>query len=248
MIAFKTMAQKDTVNIENEYPNQKPVKMTKETYIQKFSKDDAPGWLAIDQKLAEIYKGQKGKHLGPLCGVHYQVGGNDPIDGTSIYKVELPEKHIHIVNYGMSNLYYNPKKAGEEFSAWGFEFTFRLKQNYEDQKPIWAINLINNLARYVFKSGRWFEPNQHIPINGPIRSNSETLLTAILFVEDPILGIIQTPHGEVTFLQMIGITDLESARITNSEDVVGEIKKMISEMKEDNPLLITDLNRTKQYL
>ena len=98
------MAQKE-VNIENQYTHKKLITMTKETYIQKFSKEDAPGWLAIDQKLSEI-----------------------------------------------------------------------------------------------------------------------------------------------TFLQMIGITDLESKRITNSEDVVGEIKKMISEMKKENPLFITDLTRTKQFL
>jgi len=222
--------------------------MNLKEYKQKYTTDDAPGWLAIDEKLSEVYKGQKERHHGPLCGVHYQVGGTDPIDGTSIYDVKSPEFHRHIISYGLSELYYNEEKVGQEFSAWGFEFTFRLKQKPKEKDGSWYINLMNNLARYVFKSGRWFEPFHILPGNDPIKLESQTKLTSLIFIVDPILGIIQTPHGEVTFLQIVGITDKEADRIKNSNDIIEEVKTIINEMKIDNPLLITDLNRTKEYL
>jgi hypothetical protein len=39
-------------------------------------------------------------------------------------------------------------------SGWGFEFTFRLARDPADtEPPIWAANLLQNLARYVFTSG-----------------------------------------------------------------------------------------------
>jgi len=94
--------------------------MTTEDYKE----DDAPGWMAIDQKLADVYPDAKERHYGPLCGVHYQAGGQDPIDGTSIFDVKEPEFHRHIISYGMSALYYDEEKVGRDFSNWGFEFTF----------------------------------------------------------------------------------------------------------------------------
>ncbi len=222
--------------------------MTKEDYKTRFTENDAPGWMAIDQKIAEVYPKHTERHYGPLCGVHFQAGGEDPIDGTSIYDAKAPEFHRHIISYGMSTLYYDEEKAGEAFSKWGFEFTFRLKQNLDDADPIWSVQVMNNLARYVYQSGRWFEPNHFIPANGPIKLGAETLLTGFVFAVDPTLGAIQTPHGEVTFLQLVGITSKEEERIRNSEDVAAEVEKIISEIKVDNPLLITDLNRTKEYL
>ena len=59
--------------------------MNLKEYKQKYTTDDAPGWLTIDEKLSEVYKGLKERHYGSLCGVYYQVGGTDPIDGASIY-------------------------------------------------------------------------------------------------------------------------------------------------------------------
>jgi len=69
-----------------------------------------------------------------------------------------------------------------------------------------------------------------------------------VFAVDPTLGVINTPHGEVTFLQLVGVTAEEELRIRESGDVASEVEKIIEEMKVDNPLLINDLDRKKQYL
>ena len=217
--------------------------MNKEEYQKQFTTDDTPGWQSIDHQLDKIYGSIEPRHYPPLCGLHYMAGGSDPIDGASVYDSNHQEFHRHIVSYGMSELYYDEEKAGGEFSKWGFEFTFRLVPFQDDQNdPIWAIQVMNNLARYVFSSGKWFEENHFVPANGPIRLDTETEITGFVFTLDPELGKIQTPHGEVSFLQMVGITnaEVEQLKLNPTTDAV---KELIDRLKVDNPLLITDLNR-----
>ena len=218
--------------------------MNKEEYQKQFTTEDTPGWQSIDHQLDKIYGSIEPRHYPPLCGLHYMAGGSDPIDGASVYDSNYQEFHRHIVSYGMSELYYDEEKAGGEFSKWGFEFTFRLVPFKDDQNdPIWAIQVMNNLARYVFSSGKWFEENHFVPANGPIRLDTETEITGFVFTLDPELGKIQTPHGEVSFLQMVGITnaEVEQLKLNPTTDAV---KELIDRLKVDNPLLITDLNRT----
>lgn len=217
--------------------------MNKEEYQKQFTAEDTPGWQSIDHQLDKIYGSIEPRHYPPLCGLHYMAGGSDPIDGASVYDSNHQEFHRHIVSYGMSELYYDEEKAGGEFSKWGFEFTFRLVPFKDDQNdPIWAIQVMNNLARYVFSSGKWFEENHFVPANGPIRLDTETEITGFVFTLDPELGKIQTPHGEVSFLQMVGITnaEVEQLKLNPTTDAV---KELIDRLKVDNPLLITDLNR-----
>lgn len=215
--------------------------MTKEEYSKLFTANDAVGWLAIDKQLDSLYPGQEPRHYAPP--LHFMVGGEDPIDGTSIYDSEKQMKHLHLVSYGMSQLYYDEEQAGKEFSKWGFEFTFRLKPFAEDEgDPGWAIRMMNNLARYVYKSERWFEPYHFVPANGPIRLETATDIVGLAFVPDPELGVINTPHGEVTFLQMVGLTKKEVERLL-AKPQTSEVEKLIDEMREYNPLLITDLDR-----
>lgn len=218
--------------------------MTQKEYKNIFDEDDAVGWLEIDKVVGGIYGDQKPRHYAPP--VHYMVGGEDPLDGVSIYDSQKHIFHRHLVSYGMSELYYNEEAAGGEFSKWGFEFTFRLKPFDEDgDDPTWVVNLMNNLARYVIKSGKWFEEYHVIPANGPIRLNStaEINIVGVAFFSDPELGKIQTPHGEVSFLQMVGLTANEMNRITSASSAYDEVKKVLDEMKTTNPLMITDLLR-----
>lgn len=217
--------------------------MTKEEYKQQFIEDDAVGWLAIDNQLSTIYGSTEPRHYGPLCGLHYAAGGSDPIDGTSIYDSNKQSFHRHIISYGMSELYYNEEKADGEFSKWGFEFTLRLAPfKYDENDPLWAVQVMNNLARYVFSGGRWFEENQFIPAKGPIRLNTETEITGLITVLDPELGKIQTPHGELSFIQLVGITNNELHALMDNPSAAS-VEKLINTLKANNPLLITDLER-----
>lgn len=217
--------------------------MTPKEYKEKFEEEDAVGWIAVDEKIDTIYKGIKPRHYAPP--LHYILGGEDPIDGTSIYDSQEQEFHRHFISYGMSELYYNEDAAGGEFSKWGFEFTFRLKPFAEDEEdPLWVITVMNNLARYVYQSQRWFEEYHFVPANGPIRTETkaEIDIVGLIFALDPELGKIETPHGEVSFLQMVGITSKELERL-KANPTTDEVKKLVDEMRKDNPMLITDLLR-----
>lgn len=219
--------------------------MNKKEYKKLFDEDDAVGWFSIEEKVREVYGDAAPRHYAPP--VNLLMGGNDPIDGTSIYDSNKQEFHRHFVSYGMSEIHYNEEAAGGEFSKWGFEFTFRLKPFKEDEQdddPFWVIEVMNNLARYVYQSEQWFEEYHFVPAEGPIRTETKEPvdIVGLAFVLDPELGKIDTPHGEVSFLQMVGLTSKELARLKKNP-TTEEVKALIDEMRKDNPLLITDLTR-----
>lgn len=213
--------------------------MTSEEYKKQFTEDDAVGWLEIDKEFERLYSGQEPKHYAPA--ISFMLGGDNPLDGVSFYESKKQTAHFHFVTYGFSELYYDEEKAGGEFSKWGFELTFRLKPFEKDNgNPSWAIALLQNIAKYVFSSGKWFEEYHFMPANGPIRLKTETEITALVFVEDPEIPKKQTPHGEVSFLQIVGIRNSEYESLLENP---GTAETLVNKLKENNPLLITDLNR-----
>ncbi|TCN58790.1 suppressor of fused domain protein [Flavobacterium circumlabens] len=213
--------------------------MTLEEYKKEFTEEDAVGWLEIDRQFERLYPNQEPKHFAPA--INYMLGGEHPLDGVSIYESKKQTDHFHFITYGFSELYYNEEKLDSEYSKWGFELTFRLKPfSGDSENPGWAIALLQNIAKYVFSSGNWFEEFHYMPANGPIRLDTETEITGLVFVTDPEIEKIETPHGEVTFLQIIGITTTEFDDIKEGRRTVEEI---VQELKENNPLLITDLTR-----
>ena len=214
--------------------------MTLEEYKKRFNEDNSVGWDFIDTELRKIYSEQEPLHFAPTP--HYALGGEEPLDGISIYKSDKQTKHFHLVTYGFSELYYDEESVGGEYSKYGFELTFRLKMENKDDNINWACNLLQNLAKYVFKSGKWFEEFHFIPANGPIRSEFDTEITALAFVVDSELGKIETPHGEVMFLQMVGLTTNEYEELKQNPNT-NETEKLIKKLRQNNELLITDLNR-----
>lgn len=200
--------------------------------------DDAPGWSAIDAALAKLYGETVPRHVGTVLS--YRLGGPDPLDGISVYTRTEPVPHWHFVSYGMTELY---EKTGDnpEESGWGFEFTFRLRRDpADDSPPMWPAGLLQNLARYVFSSGNWFEPGHRINANGPIAADREDcLMRALAFTRDPELGEIDTPHGRMIFLQAVGLTldEHEACERWNT-------LKILDLIAPRTPLFVTDIHRT----
>jgi hypothetical protein len=202
--------------------------------------DAAPGWDAIDAPLRQIYGDQEPKHWGTI--IKHMLGGSDPIDGISAYQCTSGGiDHLHFCTYGYSSLYYDEDAVGGEFSKYGFEMTFRLASPLPPaEQPDWVLNFLQNLARYVFKSGNWFAPNHWIPANGPIRADFPTDIVGLAFLLDPALGGIDSPHGRVEFVQGYGVTESELALFKNKSKTPLEI---VEAARRDNPLLVTDLTR-----
>lgn len=194
------------------------------------------GWDAIEEQMSRIYNGQKPKHYGTL--VPYMLGGNDPLTGISAYKAESPSPHWHFVTFGFSELY-DKESEDPEISGYGFELTFRLARRAEEQEPpAWALNLLQNMGRYVFQTGNIFEAGHHLDANGPICLESDTKLTALVFMTDPQLPPIHTPNGQVEFIQMIGITADELEAV-----VTWNTRAWLEACHEALPFYITDLSR-----
>ncbi|MFD1954839.1 suppressor of fused domain protein [Paenibacillus thailandensis] len=194
------------------------------------------GWDAIETAVTKLYGDQEPKHYGTL--IPYRLGGPDPLDGISAYKAEEPFPHWHFVTFGFSELY-DKESDDAENSGYGFELTFRLgREQTEEEPPAWALNLLQNMGRYVFGSGNVFQSGDYLDANGPICLGSDTKLTALAFVLDPELPAADTPNGRVQFLQMVGITgcELEAMQIWHTLGV-------LQACEERMPRYITDLAR-----
>ncbi len=207
---------------------------------------EAPGWDAIMAACRAVYPDQVDPlHMGTI--IRYALGGPDPIDGVDIYRAARPVAHWHYVTYGFSDLYdTEPPEAGEgdeaPLSGYGFELTFRLADPHAAdpgaKPPVWPINLLQNLARYVFGTGNGFAAGHHMDANGPIALEAETALEALLFVADPDLGSIDTPRGTVRFVQVVGITRDELEAIVSWD--AAQVALLI---EARHPRWVTDLAR-----
>lgn len=199
--------------------------------------DKAPGWDAIDRALRSIYADVEPKHWGTLHRWH--LGGPDPLDGVSAYPRLDPVPHWHYIGYGMSDPY-EKQSDDPEVSGWGFEFTFRLARDpAETEPPVWAAQVLQNLARSVYEWGRAFVPGHTLDTNGPVAFDREdSVIRAVAFTADPELGEISTPHGRVRFLQVVGLTGEEYAAAQE-----WDITPLLAVLAPRLPLFVTDIDR-----
>ena len=198
--------------------------------------DSAPGWEAIDAALKPLYGPMEPLHWAPT--IHAALGGPDPLDGISAYSRSEPFPHWHFITYGFSDLYVK-EGPDPDVSGFGFELTFRLRRDpSERQPPSWPLSLLQNLARYVFSSGNAFDVGHYMPLNSAIALGYDTQLRAVMLVGDPELPDIATPHGHLSFLQVVGITlsELSSVRAWDAE-------KFSAAALSRLPLWVTDLDR-----
>ena len=211
------------------------------TQDQTLAEEGTQGWDAIDQALEKVYGDQQAAHFGTL--IKFRLGGPDPLDGISVYRSEQGQPHWHYVTYGFSDLYGDLDDsldiAPEKPSGYGFELTFRLARAADEQEPpSWPLNFLQNIARYVFRTGNVFAPGHWMTANGPIAADTQTLLTEMGFVPDPELPSTKTPYGDLMFLQLVGLT-ADELREVRRWNVQGALQAMLPHM----PLWISDLNR-----
>ena len=180
--------------------------MTKAEYAaQAAAQDDwAPGWLAIDAAFESAYPGVTPRHLGSLIPARAIFGGEECLDGISLFPSS--NGYQHLLTYGMSKLYADEEAYGGDFSGWGYEMTMKVRAASPDYCS-WAVNSLRSLARYTYMSKRWFEPYQFISGQGrPLRADDETILTSYVTAPDTEVAGIDTVHGRVDFIQLVGIT------------------------------------------
>ncbi len=219
--------------------------MTLEEYKKLASEQEdwAPGWEAIDEVFAKLYPDQEPAHYATDLVKRAIFGGDEYVDGFSIY--QSPHGYKHLLTYGMTELYTNVEAFGGEWSRWGYEMTIKLQED-SNEDCLWAIDMLSNLARYTFTQKRFFEPLQFVSGNGTsIHIGVDSAITALLVVHDTEAEGIDTVHGRVEFIQMVGITQRE-LEVLKDDPTQAEI--LVAKMKRDNPYLITDMKRVKSYL
>ena len=206
--------------------------MTIEEFREKVKDEEyAPGWDAIEEAFAKCYPGQEPNHYGTNIEARAMFGGSEYIDGYSIYK--SPHGHRHIVTFGMTELYVDEEAFGGKYSRWGYEMTFKLKADNDDD-CMWAINFLGNLGRYTYTKESWFEPGHFMSNMGtPIKVGADSLITAILAVEDTEVPGIDTIYGRVDFLQFVGITSEEYEMLKADPT---KVKPLVDAMKKDKNL------------
>ncbi|MDE3256101.1 MAG: suppressor of fused domain protein [Bacteroidota bacterium] len=208
-------------------------------YKQTFTEDDSPGLDAINKREKEIYGDQEPTHFATTFP--YELGGENPLWAVEHFISEKQQRHFHFITLGFTNLFYDEGFAEDEVNGFGFELTFRhLPVNGDPDKPVWAATLLQNLAKYVFKTQKGFNDYHYMSANGPIRRGTETNITAMVFYTDPEMQEIGTPHGRTKFLQVFGITTQEYNDLREKKY---SVKELIDRHKSSNPLLITDLTR-----
>jgi suppressor of fused len=196
----------------------------------------AHGWDAISRALEGLYPGQEPSHFGTVLS--YRLGGPDPIHGISVYRNDEQQPHWHYVTYGYTELWAKESDNPDE-SGWGLEMTFRLTRGKRERKPPqWPLSFLQNLARYVFRTGNVFEPRHHLPLNSPICVGSDTKIQAASFVLDPQLPELDTPNGRFHFLQVVGLTLDELDAL-----VSWDAERFLEVLGRVNPLYLTDLDR-----
>ena len=143
-------------------------------------------------------------------------------------------------------MYGDEEAFGGEWNGWGYEMTMKLREN-DTENCKWAIDMMSNLARYTYKSERFFEPNQYVKGNGTsLHIGEDSMITALLLVRDTEAETQMSVYGKTEFIQLVGITESEIQAIIEDKS---NIEKLIDLMKADgNEDLVTDMRRTKSYL
>jgi Suppressor of fused protein (SUFU) len=190
--------------------------------------DEAPGWDAIEAAVEAVVPAQEPLHWGTNT-----LPGQDGIYGLSAY---LDGTHWLLVTFGLTELF---GKVGEDpvVSGWGFELTMRVPAD-DNLPPAWALRLLERLGQYVYSGQKPLAPGHRLDPGGPITGAAGTRLTALAFTADPQLPAIDTPHGAVQFLAVVGITAEELAQMKASST-----DRVLADLAAVSPLLVTDPQR-----
>jgi len=200
--------------------------LSQRAYPVGVAEDEAPGWDAIDRRVQTFYPGQEPVHQGLTPGIAF----GSPLEGVSAYR---GASWWFFVTYGLTELYAK-ESDDKEWSGWGYELTMRAPLG--DQPPDWPWGVLVSLAKLARSGQMQFGAGHRLQTGHPL-AGLPTLLTAVAFTLDPELGRIETPHGRVEFLLVVGVTteELERMKATSTTAVIDELAV--------STVLITDPSR-----
>ncbi|WIM68492.1 suppressor of fused domain protein [Corynebacterium breve] len=146
------------------------------------------------------------------------------------YSADDPLPHFFYSTFGISRVNSSTPVAGMQT-----ELTIRIPRD-EALPPSWPAKLLNRVAQYLSRTDNPVEPGHHMDFDLPLTDDST--LTSLIFVTDPIMGVIDTKTGFVRFTYAIGMTptDLNDALIWDARKFAGVFGEFF-------PLGLTDPDR-----
>lgn len=193
---------------------------------------DASGWEAIHARVLSSVHGLGSAE--PLHWGSHTLPGRDGLYGLNAY---AGGDAWLFVSLGLSELF---EKESEDpsISGWGFEMTMRVPRTPGEPPPEWPVATLAQLGTYVFNTASPFAAGHRIS-TGPLPLTAgPDVLTALAFAVDPELGEMSTPHGHVTFLAAVGVTDGELERMQSSTTA-----EVLADLRASSPLLVTGAAR-----
>jgi hypothetical protein len=164
--------------------------------------------------------------------------------GCAVYRAT---GHWHYVTYGLSEMFPVVTGRRARFATWDHELTMRISADADLEPPRWPTRVIEVLASRVAAGKLRLSAGQRVDLRwvGAGSASGKDAphpgLTGLAVALDPQLGRVTTPHGVVTFLQLVGITAAEKDRMATSSTAA-----VLEAMAETNPLLITGPVRVAQ--
>lgn len=190
------------------------------------------GRTAIDRELIRVY----GDLPVSTLAVAPRPGEAFALDSFYALRIASEAPHWLIVSRGFTELDDKVEQNPNE-SGFGFELVFRVTDTGESTVPTWSVDVIIHLASYLVAMGTTFEPFDNFALGGSVVENSA--LTALLFVDDPLLHETRSENGAFRFLQAVALTDDELQACEQ-----GSASSFADLLRELHPLGIVDPRRS----
>ncbi|MHA2788539.1 suppressor of fused domain protein [Corynebacterium sp. S7] len=146
------------------------------------------------------------------------------------YRVDREVPHYFYSTFGISRVNSATPIAGTQT-----ELTMRVAAD-EPLPPAWPAQLLSRVAEYITSTGNDLEPGHHMDFGLPLIDDST--LSALIFVNDPALGIVETKTGPVRFTYAIGVTARDLGDALN-----WDARKFAGVLGNYYPLGLTDPQR-----
>lgn len=181
--------------------------MTKNEFMNRLAREPrwSPGWDAIETEFGRLYPGETPEHLGTVIAARAAFGGDQYVDGYSFY--HSPKGYLHVVTFGLSELYGNKKAFGGAYSGKGCELTIKADETIASE-ALWACDVLSSIAKFANLGKRHLGPYQILMADDiGISRSSHWPFRAVLLIPDTEAQTIYTVYGQVQFLQVIGLTE-----------------------------------------
>lgn len=198
--------------------------MTKNEFMNRLAREPrwSPGWDAIESEFRRLYPGAVPEHMATVIAARAVFGGDQYLDGYSFYS--SPKGYLHIVTFGLSELYGNKRAFGGAWSGKGCELTMKVKEKIASE-ALWACDILSSIAKFAFTRKVHLAPYQlltgeELGISRPSQNGVE----AVLLIPDTEARPLQTIYGKVQFLQVLGLSEKEAAALLSKGSVEENFK------------------------